>query len=68
MDGTALTAMGVMRIFDAFEPYVGVKIRLAARRLECQIVITAPLDVVHNEASFFFARTDTAPGLRVPGV
>jgi hypothetical protein len=68
MHRTALTAMSIMRIFNTFEPNVGVKIRLASRRLECQVVITATLDVVQNEASFFFARMDATSGLRVPGV
>lgn len=46
MHRAALTAMGIVRIFDALERNVSVKIRLASGRLERQIVIAPPLDIV----------------------
>ncbi len=68
MHRASLTAMGIVRIFDALERNVSVKIRLASRRLERQIVIASPLDIVQNEASFFFAWMNTSSRLCMPSV
>lgn len=68
MHGTAFAAMGIVRISDAFEPYMGIKIWLSPSGIKRQIVVVVLFDVVQHKAACLFPRVHAASRLHMSGM